>query len=376
MRILFVLENYVPHIGGVEVLFQNLSENLAKRGHSVTILTHRIKNTRQKEIINRVNVVRVNCFHSRYLFSLFAIPKAIKLAKEHDIINTTTFTGVFPAWIASKITKKPNVLSVMEVWIGRWRKITEAGIISSFLHNFSEKIIYKFKFDKYTAISKSTAKQLVDIGIDKNKIKVVYPGINYEHWNPSKYDEVKIRKKLNLNKNFVYFFYGRPGISKGLEYLIKAVPLISKKIKNSLLVAIVSKDKTYEKRYKYILDLIKRLKIQDKVLLIEPVSYNELPNYIKMADCVVVPSLAEGFGFTTVESCAMGKPVIASKVGSIPEVISGKYVLVKSRSAEAIAKGVEMIYNNRFMKSELKKFELEENVKGYLEIYNNLIKNQ
>ncbi|MBW2966073.1 glycosyltransferase family 4 protein [Candidatus Woesearchaeota archaeon] len=374
MNILFVLENYIPHIGGVEVLFQGLSEKLVKKGYSVTILTHRLKDTKQEEILNGVKIIRVNCFHSRYLFSLFAIPQAIRLAKEHDIINTTTFTGVLPAWIASKIMKKPNVLSVMEVWIGKWRKLTEAGIVSSFLHNFLEKIIYKFKFDKYAVISKSTAKQLTDIGIDKNKIEVIYPGIDYNHWDPSKYDEVEIRKKFDLDTKFVYFFYGRPGISKGLEYLIRAVPLISKQIKNSILVAIVSKDKTYEKRYDYILDLIKKLGVENKVLLIDPVPYNELPNYIKMADCVVVPSLAEGFGFTTVESCAMNKPVVASKVGSIPEVISGKYVLVKPGNAEAIAKGVEMVYHDKFMRSELKKFELEDNIKGYLKVYEGLIK--
>jgi len=372
MKILFVLENYIPHIGGVEILFKTLTENLVKKGHSATVLTHRLTGTKKEEVINGVKVARVSCFHSRYLFSFFAIPKAIKLAKEHEIIQATTFTGVLPAWVASKIIKKPSILSVMEVWIGKWRTITEAGAVSSFLHNLLEKIIYKFKFDKYTAISKSTAGQLADIGIDKNKIEVIYPGIDYNHWNPSKYDE--IRKRLDIDKKFVYFFYGRPGISKGLEYLIRAVPLISKKIKNSILAAIVSKDKTYKKRYEYILDLIRKLKIQDKVLIIDPISYNELPNYIKMADCVVVPSLAEGFGFTTVESCAMGKPVVASKVGSIPEVISGKYVLVKSRSAEAIADGVVNVYNNKFVKSELKKFELEDNIKGYLKVYEELIK--
>jgi glycosyltransferase involved in cell wall biosynthesis len=374
MKILFILENYIPHIGGVEILFKTLTENLVKKGHSVTILTHRLKDTKKEEAINGVKVVRVSCFHSRYLFSLFAIPKAIKLAKDHEIIQATTFTGVLPAWAASKIIKKPSILSVMEVWIGKWRKLTEAGVISCFLHNLLEKIIYKFKFDKYTAISKSTAGQLIDIGIDKNKIKVIYPGIDYTHWNPSKYNGIKIRKKFGLDKKFIYFFYGRPGISKGLEYLIKAVPLISKKIKNSILFAIVSKDKTYEKRYEYILDLIKRLKIQDKVLVLEPVSYNELPDYIKMADCIVVPSLSEGFGFTTVESCAMGKPVVASKIGSIPEVISGKYVFAKPRSAESIAKEVEMVYNNKFIESKLKKFEFKDTVDNHLKVYEELIK--
>ena len=133
---------------------------------------------------------------------------------------------------------------------------------------------------------------------------MVYCGVDYGHWNPIKYDGKKIRKQLGLEKNFVYLFTGRPGVSKGLEYLIKAVPLIS--VPNAKLLAIVSKDKAYRKRYKLIIRLIEKLKIKDKVVIHDSVPYKELPNYIKAADTVVVPSLAEGFGFTTAEACAMG----------------------------------------------------------------------
>ena len=47
MRILFVLENYLPHIGGVEILFKNLSESLVKKGHEVDLVTHRLKGTKK-----------------------------------------------------------------------------------------------------------------------------------------------------------------------------------------------------------------------------------------------------------------------------------------------------------------------------------------
>ncbi len=43
MKILFVIENYLPHIGGVELVFKNLSEALVKLGHEAIIVTHRLK---------------------------------------------------------------------------------------------------------------------------------------------------------------------------------------------------------------------------------------------------------------------------------------------------------------------------------------------
>ena len=47
MKILFVLENYIPHIGGVEVVFKNLAEGLVKLGHDVFLITHRLKGTKK-----------------------------------------------------------------------------------------------------------------------------------------------------------------------------------------------------------------------------------------------------------------------------------------------------------------------------------------
>jgi D-inositol-3-phosphate glycosyltransferase len=374
MKILFILENYYPHIGGVEIIFQNLCEGLAKLGHDVRIITHRLKNTKKYEVLNGVKINRISCLKSRYLFTFFAIPSSIKFAKKYDMIHTTTFNGAFPAWLASKRTKKKCMITIHEVWIKKWYELTEMNYINAKIHDILESFIYLLKFDKYITVSNSTKKQLEKIKVKKEKIKVIHNGVDYNHWNPKKYDGKKVRKQLNLENNFIYLFSGRPGVSKGLEYLIKAVPLISKLIPNSKLLAIVSKDKDYKKRYEYIKKLIKQLKIERNVILHDPVPYKELPNYIKAADCIVVPSLAEGFGFAAAEACAMGKPVVASNTTSLPEVVSGKYVLVKTRSPDGISKGVEMVYNNKTIKTPLKKFLLKTNIEKHVKLYNQILK--
>ena len=67
MKILFICENYYPHRGGAEVLFKKLAEGYVQRGHQVTILTHRLKNTPKKENVNGVVIRRVHSFFSRYI---------------------------------------------------------------------------------------------------------------------------------------------------------------------------------------------------------------------------------------------------------------------------------------------------------------------
>ena len=374
MRVLFVLENYYPHIGGVEVVFKTLAEGLAARGHTVDIITHQLKNTKRFERINGVKVHRVPSFFSRYWFTLLGVPKAVQLARKADIIHTTTFNGAFPAWLAAKLRGKKCVITIHEVWQGKWQSYTEMGGLSAAVHNLLEKCIYLLNFDKYVSVSHSTQKQLLGVGIKKNRATVVYNGVDYAHWNPKKYSGVRVRRNLGLQKNFVLLFTGRPGVSKGLQYLIKAMPDILKKIPHAKLLALVSQDKTYRARYHEIEQVIQTLKIQDKVILHDPVPYKELPGYVKAADAVVVPSLAEGFGFSAAEACAMGKIVIASNTTSLPEVVSGQYLLVKPRSPAAIAEAAVKAMQKKVKKTKLKRFLVKDNIAGYLKVYRSVLK--
>ena len=330
----------------MEILFKQICEGLAKK-HEVIVVTHRIKGTKEKETINGVKVIRVNVpgLMSRYFFTFLSIPKLVKVCKDADIIHTTTYNGAPPARFIAKILKKPSLITIHEVIGKNWSRLLEMGWLSGKLHEFLEWLVVSLKFDRYVCVSNSTKDDFEKVKIKKRGV-VIHNGIDYEFWDPSKYNGNSVRKKLNVENKFIYLFFGRPGPSKGFEYLAKAVPIIQQEIKESVLVAILSRDKTYEKRYNKIKDMLK-----GDVKLINPVSREELPNYLKAADCVVVPSLTEGFGFSVAESCAMGKPVVASNTTSIPEVISGEYVLVKPKKPEDIAKGVIDVFKMRTKKA-------------------------
>ena len=125
MKILFVLENYIPHIGGVEIVFKNLSEGLVRLGHDVSIVTHMLKGTKKFEKISGVKVYRINCFHSRYWFTFLSIPKVLKFAKKTDVIHTTTYNGALPARVASIFTRKPCIITIHEILGENWQDLLE-----------------------------------------------------------------------------------------------------------------------------------------------------------------------------------------------------------------------------------------------------------
>ncbi|HDY86820.1 MAG TPA: glycosyltransferase family 1 protein [bacterium] len=370
-KILFVLEYYPPHMGGVEYLFENLTQMLARRGHEITVLTRRLKGTKKDEVINGVHIIRIKTFN-RYLYTFLAFFKAVIIAGKFDIIHTTTFNAAFPARLAAKFRKKPCVITVHEVWVNKWHSLTEFGPVSASIHNFLEKMIYLLSFDKYITVSHSSLTQLEANGIPVEKITMIYNGFDINSYDPEKFDGLKIRKQYEVENAFVIFSWGRPGVSKGHEYLLRAVPIILEKIPHAKLLLMLSNKGTYEKRYLLLTELINKLDISENVILIEPVPYGELWYRIKLADCVVVPSLTEGFGYTVVEACVMDTPVVASDTASIPEVISNKYVLVEPGNPGAIAEGVLKVSQKEYQTSPLKKFPWEENITKHEELYRTL----
>lgn len=373
MRILFVCEYYRPHIGGVELVFERLAGGLARRGHLCDVVTCRLPGTPAYEEIDHVRVHRVRVPRSgdRYWFTALALGKVLQLARKADLIHTTTFNGAFPAWLASKVLRRKCVVTVHEVWGPMWKIMGNMNIVSARLHQFVERAILALPFDRYACPSSYTRDRLRAYGIRAGKSVVVHNGIDLDIFDPGKADGDRVRRDLGLGDAFVYLYYGRPGTSKGMEYLVRAVPMIRQRIPNSRLLLILSHKP--EDGYKNTLRLISDLGIDGTVSLLDALPGPDLVDYIAAADCVVVPSLSEGFSLTTAEACAMDRPVVASNVTAIPEVISGRYVLVEPRSAEAIAEGVGRVYSGTVEVAERKEFSWDRCIDGYLELYSDTV---
>jgi glycosyltransferase involved in cell wall biosynthesis len=157
MNILFVLDLFKPHIGGVEVLFDNLIEGLLKQGHKVKVLTSRYtpELPTYEKISDTYEIYRVG--HSRYDFMTFCLFQGKTLAKRADLIHTTTYNAAIPASILGKLTKKKVVLTVHEIFGQlRYRFMGWKG----FFFKFFESLIFKFSFDAFICVSNYTKNSL------------------------------------------------------------------------------------------------------------------------------------------------------------------------------------------------------------------------
>ncbi|MGB9642524.1 MAG: glycosyltransferase, partial [Candidatus Ratteibacteria bacterium] len=100
-------------------------------------------------------------------------------------------------------------------------------------------------------------------------------------------------------------------------------------------------------------------------------------------DIVVIPSLWEGFPVIALEAMACGKPIIATKVGDLPEILQHRIsgLLVEPGNPQDLANSILMLaadHNMRIQmgnnaKNQVEKFSATDMVKKYSEIYNRLI---
>lgn len=360
MRVLFVLEYFPPHVGGVETLFDNLTKALASRGDDITILTSRVAGSQPYELSEGRKIRRISA-PTRWAFT-FSYPVVAKFAKEADMIHTTTYAGAIATKLAH--TRKPTVATFHEI-LGKLLFSVE-NPFSAVLHCSLESLTCRaYRNDTLTCPSEATKRALVAKGVPEENIHVIPHGVDHKTFNSS------VRPSIRFDGP-AYLCMGRAGITKGIEYLIDAVPAIAGAVPNSRLILMLSKKDRYDK----IIARAKKLGIMDKLTLLEPrEKSSDVAGVIKSCDVVVVPSLSEGFGFNAVEAQACGVPVVSTTAGSLPEVNAG--LRVPPKDSKALADAVIKLLKDKKLAKNLgvrgsrfiQAFTWEKAVREYIRLY-------
>jgi glycosyltransferase involved in cell wall biosynthesis len=197
---------------------------------------------------------------------------------------------------------------------------------------YYSKIICVSEFDRLSAIKNHIA--------PKRKLITIHNGIKIENYHFLSKEESRRIFGLTMSE-LVIGTIGEFTKNKGQEYLIEAAQKLFK-IQNSkfkILIIGWGKEKSNLKSQ------ISNLGLQNNVFLID-----NLPNaaqYLKAFDIFVLPSLKEGLPYTLLEAGLAELPVIATKVGGIPEIIGhDEGLLVEPGNADDLAKKVEELIND------------------------------
>ncbi|MBU3158692.1 glycosyltransferase family 4 protein [Clostridium frigoris] len=130
--------------------------------------------------------------------------------------------------------------------------------------------------------------------------------------------------------------------------------------------------------------LVNELDIKSNVTFTGKIDNDKVPEYINMMDIVCLPSLSESFGVSAVEACACGRPILATNVGGLKEIIFDNYngFVIKQKSSEDIKLKIMKIIENevrmvQFSKNArklvLKKYSWMNNAKIMDNLYKKLV---
>jgi glycosyltransferase involved in cell wall biosynthesis len=240
----------------------------------------------------------------------------ISLAKFHrifsvcDVVHFNDFYGsrdIFRCLLLMLVLKASNVKLVFG--------FRTAGIEES-INNSVLRGVYSFLFrrlskswDRITCASRYSADLLVGrYGFPADKISVIPNGVDVELY--------KDAKASSLGGNPAILCVGHLQPAKGTDLAIRAFKFVNDEISESRLHLVGTGP--YEREYR---EMISKLHINTKVVMHGRKSRNELSRIYKGADMCVFPTRVESFGNVVLEAMASGKPIVASNVGGVPEVM-------------------------------------------------------
>ncbi|CAB3288579.1 Glycosyl transferase family protein [Methanocaldococcus lauensis] len=338
---------YYPHIGGITIHVENIVRHL--KDIEFHILTYdKFEENRYKNVIVH-KVPHLKKFRGiSYLINAYKIGKDIIKKEEIDIIHSHY---AFPQGCIGGLLKNkfsiPHILTLH----GSDALILKNSAIGKYFFKYAVK-----NSDKIICVSNYIKNQLNDK--IKDKAVVIYNGINREHL------------YYESDDNFG-LFVGAFVPQKGVDILIKAIEDIDFNFK------LIGSGKLYKKIEDYII----KNKLEN-IQLLGKKSFNETASFMRKCSFLVIPSRSEGFGLVAVEAMACSKPVIASDVGGLKEVVVDEYngLLFKRENIIDLKEKIQKLIDDKDLRKTLgkngekfsKKFSWKKCAESVREIYENL----
>lgn len=202
-------------------------------------------------------------------------------------------------------------------------------------------LFFQNHINLFIAVSKRTKKELIDIGIQNKKIKVVNNFIDFNKFNPADYNITQERKKLGLTKkDLVIGYVGRLIKTKNIDQIIKAIYFLREKNKEQIKLLIIGDgpDK------KSLITLTKSLRLDKNIYFLG--FRSDIMAIISTTNIGCLVSKTESFGLPILEFLAMNKQMITTNVGIAKEVINFVEIISKKNLAIEIAKAISKLSNS------------------------------
>ena len=361
--IVITTRNFLPEIGGMQVLMSDLAAHLSKF-YKVKVFAEVSKDTKQFDESQKYEIIRIK--------GIKFIRKFRKANQIQDLFlkNKNIIALISDHWKSLEKISKNTCLSSCTICLIHGKEINHPK--GSPLNIRMLNSLTKAKY--VVANSEFTKNLAVEKGVNENKIITINPGTNI-HENES-LDE-NYAKKIFKNANPRIVAVCRLEKRKGLENTLLALKNFQSKYEN-FKFAIIGDGEEKEN----LKNLIKNLNLTQNIILLQNMDTKLKNSLIKFADFFIMPSIQvgksiEGFGISFLEAAKYGTASIGGIQGGSSDIIKNKNtgLLCDGNSHEDIYKSLMLIMENNNYKNFgdnakifAKQFAWENQIKKYIDL--------
>ncbi len=380
LKILFISSSYHPLTGGAETYAKLLSQGLSNRGHKVTVVTDGswVPEEFEDESSKNSRVIRLRSFNKRIdthdnvkwremQFSVLNELGELVQADEFDLVHANSFeTAILASMIAQAISV-PLVASLHEQNPDKMH----------FGKGLCNLVYQHLPVNMFLAASNFYYNRAVRFGVPEDKLRLIYHGVE----NPN-ITSANVNTFLQMHKitrgNPTVLLPGRIYQRKAQLDLVDAIPHVLSHFPDAKFIfAGRVSDFDYAGEF---YSKIQTQNIERNVSVIEDLDVNDMQYLFRSVDLVVQPSLEEGLGIAVIEAMMAGRPVVATNVDGLKEVISHNIdgLLIPRQDPLALAEAIVTLaldtklsarLSNAARSTALRRFSIDSMIDATLEAY-------
>jgi len=308
MNIVITADSYLPRLGGQEMGALRLAKYLRRRGHRARIVTTE-KHSWSGPEEGGFEVIRVP--HRFGPLDRYRLRTLLgELFREAEVVH------------ARNCYRLSAIAAPVAARVGRRFIVSLHGL--GLLDNPHDSLIKRLSHRRYRRKSIaladaviSTSSELAGMAApytDPSRIHLIPNGVDTDDFDADRPAPAELRARFDSDR--VVLAVRRLVPKNGIQYLVQAAPAILQRCPDARIV--IGGWGVLESSLR---EMARGLGVDHRIHFVGRVANSEVPGYLALAQVVVFPSSAESTSHACLEAMAMGKPIVASRLGGLAELL-------------------------------------------------------
>ena len=358
--------------GGAETVLLNIARSIDKNRFNPTVVLHKSEWLHEQLLKNEIET---EIIPSKRSWDMVFLVKFIRYCRRHkiDLIHSHLFGANLYSCLAGAILRIPVITTFHNELFFQGRLEKFMALKSFIIRNFSAQMVFVAEYMKKDYIEHSN--------FPENRLLTVYNGVELKN-GINNSDSSSLKKELGISDDDLLVGHiANLRAPKGHKFLIKAASLVCNNFPSAKFLLIGDEgDGTIKKEIE---DLIAESGLGENIRLLG--FRKDVNRLLQIIDIFVLSSTSEGLPLSVIEAMASSKPVVATNVGGLPEIVVPDKTgyLVEPQNADALAEKLIFLLKDKALRTRMglagrkvveEKYSFQTMITNYQNLYEELLK--